>query len=277
MPDARLLAGAAALFGVGAAGLGVPAPVPQRSKPLHDAEWDAPDSQWPDLLHRWLDTAFRGLVPRADTAEFVGTGRIRLGRSPWLPVSYRTSHQLGREFCADVEATWFGRPVVSGLDAYVNGRGMQRARDSVTLGPGLDSSGVSFLWSEAMLVPATWRLPGVKWTQADESTLMLDVSGTEIASPVSATVACDPRLGLPVSFSVPWRAKNPEGTVGAGWLVTYDEWRETQGGWAAGLVEVRWLDEDRPWLRMRMEPPALNVDVSVHLNIARDLLISRGR
>lgn len=272
MPDARLLAGAAALFGVGAAGLGVPAPVPVRAAGPFDPESDLPDPDWPDLLHRWLETAQQGRVPRATTAEFVGTGRIRLGRSPWLPVSYRTSHRLGREFAADVAATWFGRPVVRGMDAYVSGKGLQRARDSVTFGPGLDSSGVSFLWSEAMLVPATWSLPGVKWTQDDDTTMTLHVAGPELAAPVTATVTCDPQTGLPASFGVPWRAKNPEGTVGAGWLVTYDEWRAVDTAWAPGLVEVRWLDEDRPWFRMRMEPATLDADVTAALNVARDLV-----
>lgn len=272
MPDARLLAGAAALFGVGAAGLGVPAPVPHRSTTPQEPRLTTPDPQWPDLLHQWLATAFGGLVPAADTAEFVGTGRIRLGRSPWLPVSYRTSHRLGHEFSAEVAATWFGRPVVRGMDAFVDGRGVQRVRDSVTVGPGLDSDGVSFLWSEAVLVPATWSLSGVKWTQPDDNTLTLDVSGGDVASPVTATLTCDTETGLPQSFEVPWRSKNTEGTVGAGWKVSYQDWREVDQEWAPGLVEVKWQDEDRPWFRMRMEPPVLDADVSGALDSARQAL-----
>lgn len=276
MPDARLLAGAAALFGVGAAGLGVPAPVPSRPQPSVEPLLTPPDPAWPDLLHRWLDTAFDGKVPSADTAEFVGTGRIRLGRSPWLPVSYRTSHRLGHEFSAEVAATWFGRPVVRGMDAFVDGRGMQRVRDNVTVGPGLDSDGVSFLWSEAMLVPATWSLPGVKWTQADKNMLTLDVSGDDVAAPVTATIHCDPQSGLPLAFEVPWRSKNTEGTVGAGWKVSYQDWAESDQGWAPGLVEVQWQDEDRPWFRMRMEPPVLDADVSAALDSARQALAAKA-
>lgn len=274
MPDARLLAGAAALFGVGAAGLGVPAPVPARSGEGSPLTTEDPDPGWPPLLLRWLETTHAGRVPQATTAEFVGTGRIRLGRSPWLPVSYRTSHRLGREFSAEVAATWFGRPVVRGMDAYVDGHGVQRARDSVTVGPGLDSDGVSFLWSEAVLVPATWALPGVTWTQTDDRNLTLDVSGDDVASTVTATIACDPETGLPASFEVPWRSKNTEGTVGAGWRVSYQDWREVEGSWAPGLVEVQWQDEDRPWFRMRMEPPLLDVDVTPALTAAREALAS---
>ncbi len=275
MPDARLLAGAAALFGVGAAGLGVPAPVPSRSAPLGAQDSTSPDPDWPDLLHQWLGTAHGGLVKQASTAEFVGTGRIRLGRSPWLPVSYRTSHLLGHEFSAEVSATWFGRPVVRGMDAYVDGHGVQRAHDSVTVGPGLDSDGVSFLWSEAVLVPATWSLSGVKWTQGSDTTLTLDVSGSDVAAPVTATLECDPHTGLPKSFEVPWRSKNTEGTVGAGWRVSYLDWRQVGEEWAPGLVQVKWQDEDRPWFRMRMEPPVLNVDVAPALDVAREALRSQ--
>ncbi len=276
MPDARLLAGAAALFGVGAAGLGVPAPTPPRSSaPESPVDPIDADPEWPDLLQRWLATAHGGVVTPATTAEFVGTGRIRLGRSPWLPVSYRTSHRLGHDFSAEVAATWFGRPVVRGMDAYVDGRGVQRARDSVTVGPGLDSDGVSFLWSEAVLIPATWVLPGVKWTQFDDRTLTFDVSGGDVASPVTATIGCDAESGLPNSFEVPWRSKNTEGTVGAGWRVSYQDWRPVDEQWAPALVEVQWLDEDRPWLRMRMEPPVLDADVAPALDVAREALRSR--
>lgn len=275
MPDARLLAGAAALFGVGAAGLGVPAPLPTASPGSIDLGEDEPHPEWPDLLRRWLDTAHGGRVPRATTAEFVGTGRIRLGRSPWLPVTYRTSHRLGHEFCAEVAATWFGRPVVRGMDAYVDGRGVQRARDSVTTGPGLDSDGVSFLWSEAVLVPATWSLPGVTWHQPHADTLVLDVSGAEVAAPVTATLNCDAETGLPQTFHVPLRAKNPEGTQTAPWTLTYAEWRDVDGRWSPGLLEAQWGDEDRPWLRVRMEPPVLGADVDRALAAARETLRDR--
>jgi len=275
MPDAKLLAGAAALFGVGAAGLGIPAPVPRQNTASQPLRFGAPDPGLPDLLHRWLATAHSGLVPQATTAQFVGAGRIRLGRSPWLPVSYRTNHALGEEFMAEVAATWFGRPVVRGLDALVDGRGVTRARDTVTVGPGLDSSGVSFLWSEAFLVPATWSLHGVKWTQIDDATLMLEVSSEDLASPMSAIINADPETGLPLRFRVPWRPRNSAGTAGAEWQVSYTEWRSGESDeWAPGLVQVQWLDEEHPWLRMRMEPPALNVDISAALNTARDILRS---
>lgn len=272
MPDARLLAGAAALFGVGAAGLGVPASAPSPSPATGERIDDAPDDGWPDLLLRWLETAHEGRVPRARTAEFVGSGRIRLGRSPWLPVTYRTSHLLGHEFCAEVAATWFGRPVVRGMDAYVDGRGVQRARDTITTGPGLDSDGVSFLWSEAVLFPATWRMPGVTWQQSDPATLTLDVSGDDVAAPMTATITCDPQTGLPEQFHIPWRSRNPEGTHGAPWTVRYDEWRALDAGWAPALVAAQWGDEDRPWLRVRLDPPVLDPDVSRALAAAREAL-----
>lgn len=275
MPDAKLLAGAAALFGVGAAGLGVPAPTPRVARHLRRVEHREADPQWPDLLHRWLATAHRGKIPVATTAEFVGSGRIRLGRSPWLPVSYRTSHALGREFVADVAATWFGRPVVRGIDAYVDGRGVTKARETVTVGPGLDSSCASFLWSEAFLTPTTWGMDGVKWTQTDATTLTLEVSNEELASPVSAIISCDRESGLPEQFRVPWRPKNAQGTAGAQWAATFEQWRAVGSAWAPELIEVAWLDEERPWFRMRMEPVALNVDVSAALDPARDLLHSQ--
>lgn len=69
---------------------------------------------------------------------------------------------------------------------------------------------MSFLWSEAVLVPATWSLSGVKWDEPDDNTLTLDVSGGDVASPVTATLTCDTETGLPQSFEVPWRSRTPK-------------------------------------------------------------------
>ncbi|MDP4014409.1 MAG: DUF6544 family protein [Candidatus Nanopelagicales bacterium] len=275
MPDARLLAGAAALFGLGAAGFGMPAPLPTRSQSIETLEYDPPDPAWPDLLHKWINTAFRGLVPRASTAEFVGSGRLRLGRSPWLPVQFRTAHVLGEEFVAELSATWFGRPVLRAMDAYVIGRGISQVRGNVTTGPGLDIAAVPYLWSEAMLVPAVWGRPEVRWTQTADDSLTLEVApGGRAAAPLIASVTADPDTGLPSSFSVEWRPKDPEGTEGAGWQVSYSQWRDTPMGWAPGLEEVTWADEGSPWLRIRPEAPSLQVDIAERLGSARGLLRS---
>lgn len=277
MPDARLLAGAAALFGLGAAGFGMPAPVPRRSESAGHAEFDPPDPRWPDLLHRWIHTAYRGLVPRVTTAEFTGTARLRIGRSPWLPVSYRTGHLLGEEFVAELVATWFGRPVLRAVDGYVSGRGVSQVRGQVTRGPGLDRAAVAYLWCEAVLVPTSWTRPEVSWIQTSRDTLTLEVAaGGAAAAPLTATVTTDPDSGLPSLFSVPWRPKDPAGTEGAPWQVAYSEWRRTEHGWAPGLVAATWLDEGRPWLRIRSEAPALGVDVTGQLDSARSLLSGPG-
>lgn len=272
MPDARLLAGAAALLGAGAVGLGVPAPTPKVEETADPPTFSEPDPSWPDGLHRWLDSAYRGLVPVTRTACIVGSGRIRLGRSPWLPVSYRTSHDLGYGFAAELSATWYGRSVIHAVDGYLDGRGVTSVRGQTTMGAGLDQGGVPYLWSEAILIPATWSLPGLEFMQPSETELKLSIpDGSGVASPLTATIALNRETGLPDSFAVPWRAQDPDGTDGAGWRVEYTEWQSGELGRSVRLAQVSWADDARPWLRLRLEPPALGVAVTEQLAEIRSL------
>ncbi|MCH9815806.1 MAG: hypothetical protein K0U64_05045 [Actinomycetia bacterium] len=273
MPDARLLAGAAALVGASAAGLGVPAPSPRIEESTDKAVFDPPDPTWPDGLLRWLDVAHRGLVPRAETAAIAGSGRIRLGRSPWLPVSYRTSHVLGQEFAAELAATWYGRPVLRAHDGYADHIGVTSVRGQTTFGPGLDQGARPFLWSEAILIPATWGLDGVHMTQPSETTIDVSVEpGTGLAAPLTARIDLDPDSGLPTRFEVPWRAKDPQGEEGVAWWVDYETWEPNDHGMHVRQAAVNWADDSRPWLRLRLEPPALNVDVTEAMGEIRALL-----
>jgi hypothetical protein len=263
MPDARLLAGAAALLGAGAVGLGVPAPTPKVQKTSGILEFTEADPAWPEGLHRWLDAAHGGAVPVARTACIVGNGRVRLGPSPWLPVSYRTSHNLGYDFAAELTATWYRRSVIRAVDGYLAGRGVTSVRGQTTMGAGLDQGEVPYLWSEAILFPATWFLPGLRFKQRSETELELNIGeGLDVASPLTATITLDPETGLPNSFAVPWRAQDPAGTRGAGWRVELNEWQPDERGQSVRLAQVSWADEARPWLRLRLDPPILDLKVT---------------
>ncbi|MCB0919347.1 MAG: hypothetical protein KDC39_12360 [Actinobacteria bacterium] len=275
MPDARLLAGAITVLGASAAGLGVPAATPRPPEVTQTPTFDAPPHTLPEALRRWLDTAHHGLIQRAETACFVASGRLRVGRSPWLPVAYRTVHELGHSFAADITATWYGRPVLRAQDGFVDRRGVAAVRGEVTVGPGLDQSAVSFLWSEAILIPASWTLPGVTFKQIEADHVLVQVrSDADVAGPLSAHLRFDAETGLPRSFSVPWRARGSEGVDGAPWSVEYLDWSPAERGLAPTQSIVQWGDERRPWLRLRLQPPVLNVPVTDQLHQIRTLLES---
>jgi hypothetical protein len=272
MPDARLLVGATALLGAGAVGLGIPAPTPRIESATHPLEFTEPDPDWPEALHRWVNAAYRGLVPTTKTAGFVGSGRIRLGRSPWLPVSYRTSHELGHAFGAELAATWYGKAVIHAVDGFADGRGVSSVRGQCTMGPGLDQGAIPFLWSEAILIPSTWSLPGVQITQNSDSELTVRIDpDAPVAGPLDATITLDVESGLPKTFSVPWRAQDPEGNQGSGWLVDYQDWQPSDHGSTVRLAQISWADDTRPWLRLRLEPPVLGCDVNKQIAQIRDL------
>ena len=90
----------------------------------HDRGLVPLDENVPQLLAQHLDVDQDGYVPRMDTVALWGRARVRIGRLPWLPVRMLTRHRVGRDVASDIHITWYGRPVLEVIDAYIRGRGM---------------------------------------------------------------------------------------------------------------------------------------------------------
>jgi hypothetical protein len=218
----------------------------------------------PDVLRRHLDVDGDGRVPRMDTVELWGRGRMRVAPGVWLPLRMRSRHQLGESFVPDIELSWHGRTVVSATEASIDGRGWSQQGPHVTLGPEIDQGAALFLWSEAALIPwlyASARAPTVE--ELGPGRLALGVpfgDGRERAV-----------LEFAGAHPARFRAQRFKGVGHAkvDWSVSYTGWREVDGIRLPDHVEVRWGDEPGPWFRFAREGFAANVEVASRLDEVR--------
>ena len=74
-----------------------------------------------------------------DTAILIGRGKMRLGPL-WVPVRFRASYRPGKEFHRMMEILWFRRPVLKGLDTYLDGVGKLVVAGKAQTGPALDQA-----------------------------------------------------------------------------------------------------------------------------------------
>lgn len=256
--------------GVAALGFGVPARPFHVPPPGRDLGQVPLDPSLPALLSDHLDVDGDGQVPMMNSAVMVARGELRLGRSPWLPMRMR-SLRATTEFVSDIEVTWWGQPVLRGLDAYVGGHGLTRIAGRDTVGDEIDQAANLFLWAESVLVPSTFAVgTRLRASGGHDGTVSLQVpfdSGHD-----EARLTFDGLL--PRRFSA-MRHRNI-GMPKRWWHVDYEDWHVQHGVRLPRRMAATWEGDRGPWLTLDVEAFVPNVDVSERIEQA-GALIRRAR
>lgn len=228
----------------------------------HDRGLVPLDENVPQLLAQHLDIDRDGYVPRMDTVALWGRARVRIGRVPWIPVRMLTRHRVGHDFASDIHLTWYGRPVVEVVDAYVRGRGMTGRERRADVGDEIDQGANLFLWSEGVLIPSAFAADTrIKAVQDDDTTVRLDVpfrAGTDSAILRFA----GPH---PARFSA-LRHKEIGGSK-VWWHVDMRDWFVVDDIALPRHIDVTWEDEAQPWFRLDVDGFAANIDVDVDMRL----------
>jgi|SRR5215204_3237148 len=95
-------------------------PRPERTRELGTAELP---SDLPEPVHRHFQVALGEQAPRIETAVVWGRGDFNFNGPLWTHPRFKSYHVAGREFLRDQEITWFGMPILQGVDAYLGGKG----------------------------------------------------------------------------------------------------------------------------------------------------------
>lgn len=224
-------------------------------------------AELPPPVRRFLEVAYPQVSPGPETILMDARGTLRRRPLPALPFSSRIFLRPGRDRVMEISLGLGPVTLLRGLDAYVDGRGFTRVGRTLQTGPPFDQGAFHTLVLETLLVPSAWERLRLTWEAVDEVTAAVLVPfGRGIER---ATVRFDPDGGFPASYQT-------QRHKGAGprveWRVEMSHWQRFGNLWEPGSIAVRWLDELRPWFRMRLLRVTLDADVSDALERARRAL-----
>jgi len=254
--------GIALLVGVGFVGLQVP---PKSFPPHPEATRDLGTVELPPGLpapvQRYFDVALDGQAPRIESAVLWGRGRLKI-KGIWFPVRFKAYYLPGRSFLRSMEITWFGLPILRGVDSYINGRGGLKITGFIHLeetGEKIDQAQNLVLWGEAIWTPSLYFSdPRVRWETVDEHVARLIVPFGE--GEESFLVKFDPQTGLIREMSAKrYRGQEEAKTA---WRVECLNWKSFHGVKVPTRVIGHWEDEKTPYVIMTVEGIEYNVDVS---------------
>jgi hypothetical protein len=245
--------GIGGLLGLGGLGLRVPPRAHRPPGQSADFGQIRLSESLPRPVYRHFHRAYGQTAPIVRSAVFLGRARFR--RGAWLWMRFAAYHDVGREFWRDMEVTWFGLPVVRGIDSYVDGQGIMNINGQISRGAEIDQGAFLALWAEALLFPsATIGQPGFEWQAVDETTARLSLpfgQGHEVA-----TLTFDATTGFLRRFLAE-RYKRPNQPKVL-WRVEYLGWRPFGAALFPSQVKVTWEDEGQPWFVATMDDVVLN-------------------
>ena len=243
-------------IGAGVVG-GFLSPLPDPSLPRQPGEPPTvripKELPWP--TERFLRAAYGDWIPITDTVSMWGNVIMRLGPI-WARATMRNHHVLGKAFAARFALRWFGIPVFEGMEGFANGRGYSKIGGNLIEGRAADRANTLLMWSEAHFFPfASLLNPAAEWHEAGESAVSLQVPVNDGA--VEAIITYDPATGYPSSYEA---IRDRSETDSAPGRVSYADWTMSNGLVIPGSGSVQWMDEDSPWLRLRISGAGANLN-----------------
>jgi hypothetical protein len=234
-----------------------PEPLPKTTKNRTVGTVDIPTTL-PDPVRRYLRATARGdTLPLVKSAVLWGDGKLKRGPL-WMPVRYRVAHLPGYHFRRMMEITWFGIPVIKGMDEYVNGQGKTTIAGQMATSPQINQAANLMLWVEAVAMPSLFITdPRIRWEAINNTTARLNVPFEDREDAV--TFYFDEQTDLINRISALRYKNNSDKLL---WTVEFLEWHPMNGGMYPAHIAVRWADEETPWSHWHFEAMDYNADLT---------------
>ena len=163
-----------------------------------------------------------------------------------------------------IEATFFGIPIMKVNEWYLDGHGRLELPFGVTEGPHTDQGANLGLWAEAANLPALWLTdPRVHWEAVDDDTALLYVPFGD--GEQQFVVRFDPDTGrLRLLEAMRYRDETSDKIL---WLAGTLPGATIQAAGATldATGAATWIDQGSPWAVFTAEEIVYNVDVQDYI------------
>lgn len=260
--------GIASLFGISWLGLQIPPrPFPDLPEQTPDLETVELPPNLPTPVSRYYRTIAGDQVPVIESAIITGRGSIRV-KGITFPSRFRFAYLAGRGYRHHIEATFFGFPVMTVNECYIDGK----ARMELPVGvienePKIDMAANLGLWAESIWMPSIFITDRrVHFRAIDDTTTLIVVPFGEDTDSLIATF--DHVTGLVSKLeALRWREATDEAKTA--WHNEPLGWIDSHGIMIPSPAATTWIDEGTPWATWRIDDVAYNVDVSEIMDTRR--------
>lgn len=242
-----------------------PRPFPPYTSAVPDLRETIPlPDDLPAPVRRFYQAIIGERVPVIHSAVITLSGTARL-RGITMPARARFIHDGGCNYRHYIETTLFGRPVFKVNESYLDGVGrMELPFGVIENDPKINEAANLGLWGEiAVWLPSVLLTdPRVRWEAVDAHTARLIVPFGDRHD--SFTVHFDPQTGLLRQLeTMRWRDVTDSEKIR--WTPSVIGWETFHGIRLPSPSGVMWADQGQPWLVIRIDDIAYNVDVSQYI------------
>lgn len=201
-------------------------------------------------------------VPKIETAVVWGRARFKVN-GLWTYMRYKSYNVAGQEFRRDMEITWYGKPVLWGIDSYLKGKGSLKISGLISFsssGETLDQGENLAMWAEApFTTPSVLALDQrICWEPGDDRAAQLVVPFGDKEDYLQAEF--DPASGLLKRMS--GMRHRGEEEAKTPWYGEYSEYRTLYGIKVPHRMVAAWGDQRQPYIILDLEGAEYNVDIS---------------